>query len=631
MKKKAISILLILSFICTAVPYAAAADLTEPTEATVAETQAAETSPTDAQPTEEPTEAAPVRASEKAQTCATEAPIEAPAKVFPVISEVAPSLNGVTVKWKAFTGASKYIVYAKKGAAKSWSKLATVSALSYEHRLTPNNTQYTYSVRAADQNGKALGDFNDKGYAFSCLPTPTLKKLENTASGQKLTWNSVGTNCIYRVFFKKNGSWSMIADTDKTSYTYTGAANQRAYTYTVRCVNSRKKPLSYFDRTGLSATFYAAPKFTKFVAVSNGISVQWNAVKGADRYRLYVKNNGRWKTICNTDQTVYAHLNLKTNTTYTYAVRTLNKKGELLSSYYTTDNSFRLLNSQRITAAEYRDNKYVVRWDALKGAARYRVFRRELDGAWKPIAYSKTNSYSDATAKKTGVYCYAARALNAASEYMTAFTDSGRYYRMGVCIIGPSDSKTPGTNPRYTCPVSETELRQQVAMIANGWLGAEEGDAVHADILAFYNTHYPVAVDYKMSTHDAWCAAFTSACWIRAGIADFTGTECGCGRFIDVAKENEIWIESDNYTPKVGDAILYNWDDSGVGECTRGADHVGIVTSVSGKDFVVTEGNTGYGYCGTHDRVVNQQYIRGYIAPNYAQIAQYLTLKAKYL
>ena len=55
------------------------------------------------------------------------------------------------------------------------------------------------------------------------------------------------------------------------------------------------------------------------------------------------------------------------------------------------------------------------------------------------------------------------------------------------------------------------------------------------------------------------------------------------------------------------------------------------MTSVSGKDFVVTEGNTGYGYCGTHDRVVNQQYIRGYIAPNYAQIAQYLTLKAKYL
>ena len=116
------------------------------------------------------------------------------------------------------------------------------------------------------------------------------------------------------------------------------------------------------------------------------------------------------------------------------------------------------------------------------------------------------------------------------------FENTGRFYSMGVNVIGPSGSSTPGkTPPKYTCEVTEDELRQLVATIATGWVGAVEGDATHKDILAYYNTYPILAVNYKMQLHDAWCAAFTSAVWIRAGIAEFTGTECGCGRFIDVA------------------------------------------------------------------------------------------------
>ena len=241
----------------------------------------------------------------------------------------------------------------------------------------------------------------------------------------------------------------------------------------------------------------------------------------------------------------------------------------------------------------------------------------------------RTNSFTDTTADKDGTYTFTVRSVDADGNYLSYYTETNRWYRLGLFVIGMDGSGHPNTRPAYTCEVTEEELREQVAVIAQGWMGAVEGDAVHQDILDYYNTFEPVAFDYKMSTHDAWCAAFTSAVWIRAGIASYICTECGCGRFIDFAEQYNIWVEQDDYVPKVGDAIIYNWSDSGYGECVTGADHVGLVTEVSGENFVVTEGNTGDGVVDSHERVVNQTYIRGYIAPDYARIAQLLSLKAR--
>ena len=143
--------------------------------------------------------------------------------------------------------------------------------------------------------------------------------------------------------------------------------------------------------------------------------------------------------------------------------------------------------------------------------------------------------------------------------------------------------KTGTTTAKKT--VTEAQLRQSVADIINSWLGAKEGDSVHAEILRIYNAQNPLPVGYKMQVHDAWCAATVSAAWLKAGIAQYTGTECGCGRFRDDAIKRGIWVEDDAYKPKIGGAVIYYWSDNGIGDCTTGADHIGLVTAVSGNSF----------------------------------------------
>ena len=76
------------------------------------------------------------------------------------------------------------------------------------------------------------------------------------------------------------------------------------------------------------------------------------------------------------------------------------------------------------------------------------------------------------------------------------------------------------------------------------------------------------------------------------------------------------WVENDAYIPSPGDYIIYDWDDTGAGDCTGWPEHVGIVISVSGDVIKVIEGNKDDAV-GYREIKVNGRYIRGYGVPDY--------------
>ena len=179
------------------------------------------------------------------------------------------------------------------------------------------------------------------------------------------------------------------------------------------------------------------------------------------------------------------------------------------------------------------------------------------------------------------------------------------------------------TNTTGGTTMTESQLRSQVANWLVQYLGVKKGSAGHKEILAVFNNS-KLCSRYKMTTSDAWCAAATSAAFIACGLAGAAGSgklfqcvECSCNYMITKAKAQRIWVENDAHVPKVGDVILYDWQDSGVGDNTGSSDHVGIVYSVSGSTIKVIEGNTS-NTVGYRTLSVNGRYIRGFITPNYA-------------
>lgn len=159
----------------------------------------------------------------------------------------------------------------------------------------------------------------------------------------------------------------------------------------------------------------------------------------------------------------------------------------------------------------------------------------------------------------------------------------------------------------------------EVTNIAMSYLGSVTGSAGHRKIIKEFNKVKPHG--YTASTSDPWCAEFWSACQIQAGNnASQVPLSASCSMIIADSKRLGLWIEKDSYVPERGDAILYDWQDSGHGDNTGDPDHIGMCLYVKDGYIYVIEGNKGSGICGIRAIPINGKCIRGFVHPDYRTI-----------
>lgn len=146
---------------------------------------------------------------------------------------------------------------------------------------------------------------------------------------------------------------------------------------------------------------------------------------------------------------------------------------------------------------------------------------------------------------------------------------------------------------------------------ARALIGIKEGSKEHKNVIDTYNKQDKLPQGYKVKYTDSWCATFISYLFLICKL-NFC-FECSCTRMIELAKKMGIWVEDDKFVPKMGDCVLYDWQDSGSADCKGTPDHIGIVENVTNAGIItVIEGNF-------HDAVgrrrisVNGRYIRGFI------------------
>lgn len=159
--------------------------------------------------------------------------------------------------------------------------------------------------------------------------------------------------------------------------------------------------------------------------------------------------------------------------------------------------------------------------------------------------------------------------------------------------------------------------RQKVVDLALSWVGKNEKDGSYKEIIDIYNSFSgPFPRGVRMQYGLAWCACTWSALAVSLGYTEVMPIEISCGELIKRAKEMGIWIEDDSYRPLPGDGILYDWQDSGVGDNQGWPDHVGMVVSTTDKEITVVEGNKSDAV-GVRTIPINGKFIRGFITPKF--------------
>ena len=147
-----------------------------------------------------------------------------------------------------------------------------------------------------------------------------------------------------------------------------------------------------------------------------------------------------------------------------------------------------------------------------------------------------------------------------------------------------SEPPTPGNSE--TIVIDPGITAEDVLDVFRSWIGRNERNGSHRQIIDLYNSYTPRARGYAVQYSDAWCDATVSAAFIKLGAVDLIGgTECGVENHVQLFKAAGIWIEDGTITPKPGDIIVYNWDKST--QPNDGyADHIGIVESTGGGKII---------------------------------------------
>ena len=251
----------------------------------------------------------------------------------PVISSLQNVFGGVTVKWSKNSAIDSYRIY-RKTKNTGWKRIGTSDSGSFTDTTAESGISYTYTLRALDAENNFVSYCNG-GKSVTYVKAPTINKIENTVTGSKISWGKCSGASKYRVYYLQNRSWKALGNTTATSFTHDKLKSETKYTYTVRCLDSKGKFASGYDKNGTSNTFIAPPAISKVSKAANGNLVKWNSVPDAAGYRLYRKTvNTSWSRLADvTEGTSYTDTSAKKGNVYSYTLRCLDKNGNLISSY----------------------------------------------------------------------------------------------------------------------------------------------------------------------------------------------------------------------------------------------------------------------------------------------------------
>ncbi|MGN0449487.1 MAG: transglutaminase domain-containing protein [Ruminococcus sp.] len=343
----------------------------------------------------------------------------------PTVSKLENVCGGVNVKWNKYSGIDSYRIYRKTNNS-GWRYIGDAYGATYLDNSAVSGTNYTYTVRCMDLNGKLVSSYSS-GKSIAYVKAPTVSKIENTATGSKISWSKCEGAAKYRVYcLDSDNSWKGIATTGSTSFTHDKLKTGTKYTYTVRCLDSKGSTISGYNKTGFDNMFITTPVISSLASIDGGVEVKWGKLYGADGYRIYRKtNNSGWKYIGDSDTTAYTDNSAVSGTSYTYTVRCLDKNGKIVSSY-NSGKGITYVKAPSISKIENTATGSKISWSKCEGASKYRVYCLDSNNSWKGIATTSSTSFTHDKLTTGTTYTYTVRCLDSKGSTISGYNKSGK-------------------------------------------------------------------------------------------------------------------------------------------------------------------------------------------------------------
>ncbi|MBQ9680326.1 MAG: fibronectin type III domain-containing protein [Ruminococcus sp.] len=389
----------------------------------------------------------------------------------PEITNMDDVSDGVRVKWSPIQGVYKYRVYYKNSKG-GWTRFAETTDTFAFDTIVNNNSTYTYTVRGLSKNGNFVTDFNSSGWKHTYkypFAKPVISSFTDDYQGVHINWTPIEGVYKYRVYYKNSkGGWTRITETFNTTAVDTDVKYNATYTYTVQGVNEYGRFVTDWNSSGWKHTYSVdTPKISAFKSTEKGVEISWNAVDGANRYRVYYKNrNGAWVRMATVLGTSYTDTDVSYTKTYTYTVRCYDSiHDRFISGYNST--------GWRYTYQYPYDNPEItdftddlegvhINWTPIDGVYKYRVYSKNSKGGWTRFAETTDTTALDSAVRYNATYTYTVRGLNKNDDFVTDFNNNG--WEHIYSYIEPTELPTEAPTE---APL-DTPSNVQAEMVDNG-------------------------------------------------------------------------------------------------------------------------------------------------------------------
>ena len=322
--------------------------------------------------------------------------------------------DGIKISWNKVDGAAQYRVYYK--GRNGWTKLTDTTSTSVIDYDVVSGANYTYTIRALDQNGNHISDYDHNGSKIRFIKAPQFS-LSNTANGVRISWDKVTGAEKYRVFYYGSKGWTRLADTANTSFLDTDVSSNHRYVYTVRCISADGNTYTSDYRVGKGINYFAAPSLT-LKNVEDGVKISWNKIDGAAKYRVYYKGRNGWTKLTDTTSTSVIDKDVASGTNYTYTIRALDLNGNHISDYYRDGFKIKFLRAPSFTLSSEKGGVRI-KWNKVGGAEKYRVFYYGSRG-WTRLADTANTSFLDTDVSSGHPYVYTVRCISSDGNTYTS-------------------------------------------------------------------------------------------------------------------------------------------------------------------------------------------------------------------
>lgn len=383
--------------------------------------------------------------------------------------------EGLKLTWGAVAGISQYHIYRCEvdENGKNLTSIARIgksSGTSYKDTDVTVNNRYKYCVLCVI--GDEAGEIGTTASAkfTSSLAAPAKVAVSCGKGCMDVSWSAVSGATKYivsrRAVTSKGvaGAWTDVATVTGTKYSDSSrfTAGYR-YDYRVRAVkNAVKSAYSSFDSAKYVSNIPVITAISANNQTDGTVKVYWRAVSGVTKYKIY-------RCECNPDNTPKTAIinigevsgkyefidnsqDLVNGVKYKYAVlcvigENLSDVGDTAKVVYNAG-----LTTPTGVTASAGVGSMKIKWNAVAGAATYRVFKRMVnkDGsvkAWTEIAEVSGTSYTDSSRLERGYsYDYCVSAVRGSNESSRSASSRVKYECNIPMVMAISTEKTADGN-----------------------------------------------------------------------------------------------------------------------------------------------------------------------------------------